>query len=49
MKTPRKATSWRLSPEAKRLLALLAAKAGVSMTALLEGVIRDQARRERIQ
>lgn len=43
------ATSLRLSLEAKRLLRLLAEKSGISMTAKLEVMIRNQARRERVQ
>jgi hypothetical protein len=43
-----KATSLRLSIEAKRLLRLLADKSGVSMTARLEMMIREQAKRERV-
>ena len=40
------ATSLRLTMEAKRLLRLLADKSGISMTAKLEVMIRDQAKRE---
>jgi len=48
MEKPR-ATSLRLSSEAKRLLRALAEKSGISMTAKLEVMIRDQAKRERIK
>lgn len=43
------ATSLRLSIEAKRLLRLLAEKSGISMTARLEVMIREQARREGVK
>ena len=49
MKKHLKATSWRLSAEARRLLAALAEKAGVSMTAMLEIMIRAQAKREGVK
>jgi predicted transcriptional regulator len=42
-------TSMRLSPEAKRLLAKLAEALGISQAAVLELVIREKARRERVQ
>jgi predicted transcriptional regulator len=42
-------TSMRLSPEAKRLLALLAAKLSISQAAVLELAIREKARREGIK
>jgi predicted DNA-binding protein len=41
-------TSIRLTPEAKRLLKLLAAKLGVSQAAILELVIRQKAQEERL-
>jgi predicted transcriptional regulator len=41
-------TSMRLSPEAKRLLALLARKLSISQASVLELAIRDKAKRERI-
>jgi len=41
-------TSHRLSDEARRLLALLAAKLSVSQTAILELAIREKAKRERV-
>jgi hypothetical protein len=44
-----KATSLRLSGEAKRLLLALAEKSGISMTARLEVMIREQARREGVK
>jgi hypothetical protein len=44
-----KATSLRLSVEAKRLLLALAEKSGISMTARLEVMIREQARRESVK
>ena len=43
------ATSLRLSSEAKRLLRALADKSAISMTAKLEVMIRDQAKRESLQ
>jgi predicted transcriptional regulator len=48
MKKPR-ATSLRLSNEAKRLLRALADKSAISMTAKLEVMIRDQAKREGVK
>lgn len=47
MKT-KTSTSYRLSDEAKRLLALLAEKLSVSQTAILELAIREKAKRERV-
>jgi hypothetical protein len=44
----KQATSIRLSDEAKRLLLALANKSGISMTARLELMIREQAKRERV-
>jgi hypothetical protein len=44
----KRTTSLRLSQEAKRLLRLLADKSAISMSARLEVLIRDQARRERV-
>jgi hypothetical protein len=41
-------TSWRISVEAKRLLELLARKAGTSQSAVFEQAIREKARREKI-
>lgn len=41
-------TSMRLSPEAKRLLAMLAKKLSISQAAVLELAIRDKAKRERV-
>jgi predicted transcriptional regulator len=49
MKTPKPPTSYRLSDEARRLLALLAAKVSISQTAMLEVIIREQAKRERVK
>jgi len=43
------ATSFRLSPEAKRLLAELSNKLGISQTAVLEILIREKAKAENIQ
>jgi hypothetical protein len=43
------ATSLRLSLEAKRLLRALADKSGISMTAKLEVMLREQAKREGIK
>lgn len=48
MKKPQ-ATSLRLSSEAKRLLRALAEKSGISMTAKLEVMIREHARREGVK
>lgn len=44
----KKATSIRLSEEAKRLLKLLSEKLGVSQTAILELAIREKAEKEKI-
>lgn len=44
-----KATSLRLSLEAKRLLRALAEQSGVSMTAILELMIREKAKREGVK
>jgi len=44
-----KATSLRLSSEAKRLLRALADRSAISMTAKLEITIREQAIRENIR
>lgn len=41
-------TSVRLSPEAKRLWVLLAAKLSISQTAVLEIALREKARREKV-
>jgi predicted transcriptional regulator len=41
-------TSMRLSPEAKRLLAVLAQKLGISQTSVNELAIREKAKREGI-
>jgi predicted DNA-binding protein len=46
--TTKEATSIRLTPEAKRLLATLAEKNGVSQAAWMEMIIRKEARREKI-
>ena len=43
------ATSLRLSREAKRLLKALAEKSGISMTAKLEVMIREYAKREGVK
>jgi predicted DNA-binding protein len=43
-----KSTSLRLTPEAKRLLKLLAQKTGVSMAAIIEIAIREKAKREEV-
>mgnify|MGYP001569180730 CR=1 len=43
------ATSLRLSLEAKHLLHALAEKSGVSMTAMLEFMIREKAKREGVK
>ena len=42
-------TSVRLSPEAKRLLVLLAQKLSISQAAVLELAIRDKAKRKGIK
>jgi predicted transcriptional regulator len=46
--TPKEATSFRLTPEAKRLLEALAEKNGLSLSACMETIIRKEARREKI-
>jgi ribosomal protein S7 len=46
--TEKRNTSWRISVEAKRLLELLARKAGTSQSAVFEQAIREKARREKI-
>jgi hypothetical protein len=48
MEKPR-ATSLRLSLEAKRLLRALAEKSGISMTAKLEVMIREHAKKEGVK
>ncbi|NDJ59819.1 MAG: ribbon-helix-helix protein, CopG family [Chloroflexi bacterium] len=45
----KKKTSYSLSEEAKRLLALLAEKLGVSQTAVLEILIREKAKQEDVK
>jgi hypothetical protein len=42
----KEATSFRLSPEGRRLLALLAERGGVSQAAVLETLIRERALRD---
>jgi ribosomal protein S7 len=44
----RQNTSWRISVEAKRLLELMAEKAGTSQSAVFEQAIREKARREMV-
>jgi predicted DNA-binding protein len=44
-----KVTSFRLTPEARRLLSALAEKKGVAMTAVLEFLIRKEAKEEDIK
>jgi hypothetical protein len=44
----RRNTSWRISVEAKRLLELLAERAGTSQSAVFEQAIREKARREKV-
>ena len=44
-----RATSLRLSPEAKRLLQRMAEKLGLSMTGVIELAIREKARREGVK
>jgi hypothetical protein len=44
----RQNTSWRISVEAKRLLELMAEKAGTSQSAVFEAAIREKARREKV-
>jgi predicted DNA-binding protein len=44
----KKATSMRLTPEALRLLELLAQKGGISQAAVVETLIREKAKREKI-
>jgi uncharacterized protein (DUF1778 family) len=45
----KKATSFRLSDEARRLLALAAKRLGVSLTDILELAIREYAKKAGIQ
>jgi predicted transcriptional regulator len=45
----KQATSIRLTPEAKRLLAMLAEKLGLSQAAILELAIREKAKREGVK
>jgi hypothetical protein len=47
-KLHKKATSFRLTPEALRLLSLMAHKVGLPRGGLLELLIRERARRERV-
>lgn len=49
MATDKKATSYRLSDEARRLLAALAASLGVTQTAALELAVRQLAKREGVK
>lgn len=44
-----KSTSFRLSPEAKRLLKKLSQRLGISQVAVLEIIIRDKAKVENIE
>jgi len=48
MRRDLKPTTFRLSEEARRILAELAEIKGVSMTAVLETLLRDEAKREGI-
>ena len=45
----KRSTSLRLSPEAKRLLELLAQKLGVTKSSILELAIREKAKREDVK
>jgi len=45
----KKSTSFRLTPEARRLLEVLALKFGISQTAVLELLIREKAKRENVK
>jgi predicted transcriptional regulator len=45
----KEATSYRLTPEAKRLLDALAQKLGIRKTAALEIAIREKAKKEGIR
>lgn len=47
-KHTKRATSVRLTDEARRLLERLAAKMGVSQAAVLEVAIREKARKEKV-
>jgi predicted transcriptional regulator len=47
--TTKHLTSIRLTPDAKRLLEILAEKLGVSQSAVLELAIRDKAKRESVK
>lgn len=48
MKKNLKPTTFRLTPVARQLLTLLAERKGISRTAVLETLIRDEAKREKI-
>jgi len=41
-------TTFRLSPEAKRLLRLISADRGIDMTAVLESLLREEAKRTKL-
>ena len=45
----KQASSMRLTGEAKRLLRALATQLGISMTAVMEIIIREQAQRKGVQ
>ena len=45
----RQSSSLRLTPEAKRLLRALAQRSGMSMTAVLEILVREQADRKGVK
>jgi len=45
----KKATSFRITEEAQRLLMKLAEKYGVSQTAMLELLIREKAKRDKVR
>lgn len=49
MRRDLKPTTFRLSEEARRLLVELAAQKGLSMTGVLEVLLRDEAKRSGIQ
>jgi hypothetical protein len=48
-RSTRKAITFRLTAECRRLLALLSAERGVSQAAILELLVRDEARRSNVE
>jgi hypothetical protein len=47
--TPKQKTSVAISAEARRLLALMAERSGISQSAVLELAIRERAKREKVE